>query len=65
MRKPNSLSRYSEDDKSRIDAHCLNEGHLLALEIDNIREEEDAEDVELEVINYATWERKIGLRAGQ
>ena len=65
MRKPNSLSRYSEDDTSRIDAHSLNEGHLLALEIDNIREEEDAEDVELEVINYATWERKIGLRAGQ
>ena len=44
-----------------MDSHFFNEGQLLDLENDNVGEEEDAEDVELEGINVATWEKKNGL----
>ena len=47
MGKPDGLSRHSGEETSGIDAHFFDEGHLLDLENDNIKEEEDAEDVEL------------------
>ena len=44
-----------------MDAHLFDEGQLLDLEHDDIGEEEDAEDVELEEIDVATWNKKNGL----
>ena len=61
MSKPDGLSRHSGEEKSEINTHFFNEGHLLDLENDNVGEEEDAEDVELAGINVATWEKKNGL----
>ena len=58
MGKPDGLSRRSKEEKSGMDAHCFDEGQLLDLEKDDVGEEEDAEDVELEGIDVATWERK-------
>ena len=61
MGKPDGLSRRSGEQKSGIDAHFSDEGQLLDLENDDSGEEEDAEDVELEGIDVATWEKKNGL----
>ena len=61
MGKPDGLSRPSGEEKSGMDAHFFNEGHLLELENDEVGKEEDAEDVELEGIDTATWEKKNGL----
>ena len=61
MGKPDGLSRCSGEEKSVMDVHFFNEGQLLDLENDDVGEEEDAEDVELEGINVATWEKKNGL----
>ena len=44
-----------------MDAHFFNEGQLMDLENDDVGEEEDAEDVELEGVDVATWEKKNGL----
>ena len=44
-----------------MDAHFFNEGQLLEVENDDVGEEEDAEDVELQGIDVATWETKNGL----
>ena len=43
-----------------MDAQFFDEGQLLDLENDNVGEEEDAEDVEVEGINVATWVKKNG-----
>ena len=59
--KPDSLSRCSGEEKSGMDAHFFDEEQLLDLENDDTGEEEDAEDVDLEVIDVATWEKKNGL----
>ena len=61
MGKPDGLSRRSGEDNSGIDAHFFDEGPLLDLENDEIGEEEDVEDVELQGIDVATWEKKNGL----
>ena len=61
MGKPDGLLRRSGEVKSGMDAHFLDEGQLLYLENDDAGEEEDAEDVELEGIDVATWEKKNGL----
>ena len=61
MGKPDGLSRRSGEEKSGMDAHFLNEGQLLDLENNDVGEEDDAEDVELEGIDVATWEKKNGL----
>ena len=61
MGKPDGLSRRSGEEKSAMDAHFFNEGQLLELENDDIGEAEDAEDVELEGIDVATWQKKNGL----
>ena len=44
-----------------MEAHFFDEGQLLDLENDNVGGEEDAEDVELQGIDMATWEKKNGL----
>ena len=44
-----------------MDAHFFDEGQLLDLENDYAEEEEHAEDVELDGIDVATWEKKNGL----
>ena len=44
-----------------MDGHFFDEGQLLDLENNDIREEEDAEDVELEGIDMPTWEKKNRL----
>ena len=61
MGKPDSLSRCLGEEKSRIDGNFFDKGQLLDLENDDAEEEEDAEDVELEEIDVATWENKNGL----
>ena len=61
MGKPDGLSRCSGEEKSGIEVQFFNEGQLLDLEKDNNEQEEDAEDVELEGIDVANWEKKNGL----
>ena len=61
MGKPDGLSRRSGEEKSGMDAQFFDVGQLLDLENDDVGEEEDAEDVELEGIDVATWEKKNGL----
>ena len=61
MGKPDGLSRGSGEEKSGMDVHFFDEGQLLDLEYDNVGEEDDVEDVELEGIDVATWEKKNGL----
>ena len=61
MSKPDGLSRRSGEEKSGTDAHYFNKEQLFDLENDDVGEEEDAEDVELEAIDVATWKKKNGL----
>ena len=58
MGKPDDLSRRSGEEKCGMDVHFFDEAQLLDLENDDVGEEEDAEDVELEWIDVATWEKK-------
>ena len=44
-----------------MDRHFFDEGQLLDLENDDVAKEEDAEDVELQGIDVATWEKKNAL----
>jgi len=44
-----------------MEAKSFDEGQLLDLEIENAVERRDADDVELEAIDVATWEKKNGL----
>ena len=61
MGKPDGLSRRSGEEKSGMDAHFCDIAQLLDLENDDIGEEKDVEDMELEGIYVATWEKKNGL----
>ena len=61
MSKPDGQSRRSGEEKSGMDANFFDVGQLLDLEKDDGGEEEDAEDVELEEIDMATWEKQKGL----
>ena len=61
MGKPDGLSRRSGEETSGRDAYFFDEGQLLDLENDDVREEEDMEDVELEGINMVIWEKKDRL----
>ena len=62
MGQPDGLSRRSGEEKSGIDTNFFDEGQLLDLENDNVGKEENAEDMELEGIDVARWEKKNGLR---
>ena len=44
-----------------MDTHFFDEGQLLDLENHGVGDEEDTEDVKLEGIDVATWEKKNGL----
>ena len=44
-----------------MDAHLFDKGQLLDLKNNDVGEEEDVEDVKLEAIDVATWEKKNGL----
>ena len=46
---------------SGMDVHFFDEGQLLDLENNPVREEEDAEDMELQGIDVAPWEKKNRL----
>ena len=61
MDKPGGLFRGLGEEKSGVDANFFKEGQWLDPENDNVGEEEDAEDVELEEIEVATWEKKNRL----
>ena len=61
MRKPDALSRLSGEELSGMDVHFFDEGQVLDLENDDVGEVEDAEDVELEGIDVATWQKKNRL----
>ena len=61
MGKPDGLSRRSGQEKFGMDPHFFDEGQLLDLDNDDVEEEEDAEDVEFQEIEVATWEQKNGL----
>ena len=61
MGKPDGLSRRSGKEKSGMEGHFFDEGELLDLENNDVGEEEDAEDVELDGIDVATWEKKNGI----
>ena len=62
MGKPDGLSRRSGKEKSAMDTHFFDKGQLLDLENDDVGEEEDAEDIELEGLDLATWENKNALQ---
>ena len=40
-----------------MESHFFDEGQLLDLENDDVTEKENTEDVELEGIDVATWEK--------
>src|SRR5437868_8276224 len=61
MGKPDGLSRHLGEEKSGMEGQFFEEGQLLDLEEDNDGEEEDAEDVGLEGIDVAGWDKKNGL----
>src|SRR5436853_5747977 len=59
--KPDGLPRRSGEEKSGMEAQFFEEGQLLDLEGANNGEKEDAEDVELEGIDVAGWDKRNGL----
>ena len=61
MRKPDGLSRRLGEERSGMNTHYFDERQFLDLENDDVGEEEDAEDVELQGIDVATWEKQNGL----
>jgi len=61
MGKADSLSRHSGEEKSSMEARFFDEGQLLDLEEDDVEEKGDADDVELEAIDVASWEKQNGL----
>ena len=62
MRKPDSLSRDSGDEKSAMDAKYSEEGQLLDLEQDENDNERNTDDIELEEIDVSKSDKCIGLR---
>ena len=61
MGTSDSLPRRSVEEMSGMDVHFFDKDQLLDLENNDVGEEEDAEDIALEVIDVATWEKKNGL----
>ena len=56
MGKPAGLSSGCGKERSTIDTYCFNEGQLIDLENNNVRKQEDTEDVQLEGIGVTMWE---------
>ena len=59
--KPDGLSGCSGQEKYGMDRDFFDEVQLLDLANNDMRQEEDMEDVELEGIDVATWEKKNRL----
>src|SRR5437879_1245690 len=58
MGKPDGLSRCSGEEKSGMEGQYFEEQQLLDLEEDNDGEEEEAENMELEGIDVAGWDKR-------
>ena len=58
MDKPDGPSGRSGKEKSGMDVNLFDKGQFLDLENEDVGKEEDAEDVELNGIDVATWEKK-------
>jgi len=61
MGKAECLSRHSGEEKSGMEARFFDEGQLVYLEEDDAEGRRDADDVELEAIDVAGWQKKNGL----
>ena len=61
MGKADGLFKRSGEEKSGMEARFFTKGQLLDFEEDDAKERGDADDVELEAIDVAGWERKNGL----
>jgi len=61
MGKADGLSRCSGEEKSSMEARFFDKEQLLDLEENDVEERGNADDVELEAINVASWEKKNGL----
>jgi len=61
MGKADGLSRCSGEEKSGMEARFFDKGQLLDLEEDDAEERGDADDMELEAIDVASWKKKNGL----
>jgi len=61
MSKADGLFRRSGEEKSGMKARYFVEGQLLDLEEDDAEERGDADDMELEAFDLASWEKKNGL----
>jgi len=61
MGKPDGLSRRLGEEKSGMEAKFFDEGQLMALGEDENKNEGEAEDIELEGIDVAGWEKREGL----
>ena len=59
--KLDALSKYSGEEKHRIQAQFFNEGQLIDLNNNNIREKENVKDVELEGIDVITWQKSTNF----
>ena len=61
MGKPRVLFRCLEEEKCGMDADFFDEEQLLDVENDDVREAEDAQDVEFQGIDVVTCENNNGL----
>ena len=59
--KSDSTCRISMEEKCGLHANFFDEEQLQDLEKNNVRKEEDAENLELARTEMATWEKKYGL----
>jgi len=61
MDKPDGLPQCLAEEKSGMEGKFFNEGQLMVLEEDENENEGEAEDVELQGIEVAGWEKRKGL----
>ena len=61
MEKPDSLSRRLREEKLGIEGKVFDEGQLMVLGEDENEGEGNAEDVEVEGVDVAGWEKKYRL----
>jgi len=61
MGKADGLSRCSGEEKCGIEGKLFEEGQLLDFEEDDVEERGNADDVELEAIDVASWQKMNGI----
>ena len=59
--KLDDLSRHSMVEKSTMHIHFFDKEQVMDIKNDDLTEEEDTQDVELEGIDMARWEKRNGL----